>query len=85
MPPLPLIQSPSPRPSSDKAAHGTPPQLFRAVDFDHLIIHGQHYTWNTWQNTGRWAYPTCQPVEDRFIELHPLLFVDFVDGRRGER
>lgn len=85
MPPLPLIQTPLPLSSPDKAVRPARPQLYRAVDFDHLIIHGQHYTWETWQQTGRYAYPTCQPVEDLYIELHPLLFTDFVDGRRGER
>jgi hypothetical protein len=86
MPPLPLIQTPPRLSSLPTAPHPVPmPALFRAVAFDYCIIHGQHYTWETWQTAGRWAYPTCQPVTETYLNRNSALFAEFVDARRGER
>lgn len=57
------------------------PAVFYAVDFDHLIIHANRYTWDEWCDSGKPTYPMCQPIPEGFLLVHSACFSDFVDMR----
>lgn len=55
--------------------------LFYAVDFDHLIIHGDPFTWNAWVEIGQYTYPGCHPMQGWEIQRNRDAFMEFVDMR----